>query len=316
VNAYPVATLRGWQSTNLEQGNSSTFQPLTVNTFLLLHRLHNAALCYYSGVTHSSKVQPLKLHGGIYEFTYLLLLVNFIELPHQTLTTSSFLPDSSRRPLSRPVEVRQISPFPFAIPELLDPFLPISILITMGSRRYDELPRRVFGLKCSQHRCFQMRPILRYYNKRAGQKTDKEKQIESLVSLEKNLPDPEAEAIRQWLATNPGHEDYTALYRALNSLRWNRGEAGEREQILEDAPILKECEVCMDSWELENFPPQEITASCSHEVAVCNDCLTRSVDTQIPEVEWDHIVCPQCDETLTYEAVKQWASLEAFRRYE
>jgi hypothetical protein len=161
-----------------------------------------------------------------------------------------------------------------------------------------------------------MRPILRYYNKRAGKKTDKEKQIELLVSLEKNLPDPEAEAIRKWLSTNPGHEDYTVLYRTLNSLRWNVVEAGVGDQLLEDAPILKECEVCMDSREEENFPQQGITALCSHEVAVCNNCLTRSIDTQIPEEEWDQIVCPQCDETLTYEAVKQWASLEAFKRYE
>jgi hypothetical protein len=72
----------------------------------------------------------------------------------------------------------------------------------------------------------------------------------------------------------------------------------------------------MDSLEQGDFPQQEITASCSHEVAVCNNCLTRSVDSQIPEAEWDHIVCPQCDGILSYEAVKEWASLEAFERWE
>jgi hypothetical protein len=162
-----------------------------------------------------------------------------------------------------------------------------------------------------------MRPVLKYYNKRVGSR--KEKQFEHLVSLKNELRIEEAEAIQQWFREQQlnSHPNYEKLYRKLDSLRRLRGIKGkldEKDPILKISSTLKECDVCLDYVAEEAFPQQKITSSCAHELAVCNNCLTRSVDTQIQEVEGDHIECPQCDQNLPYEVVKQWASPRAFER--
>jgi len=180
-------------------------------------------------------------------------------------------------------------------------------------------PKSVFGLKYPQHTCFLMRPVLKYYKKRVG--TSKVKQFENLVSLRVELRTEEAEAIQHWFREqklNP-HPNDEKLYRTLDSLRGLRGIKGrldENDLILKTPSKLKECEVCLDSVAEEDFPQQKITSSCDHKLTVCNNCMTRSVDTQIEEVELDQITCPQCDRLLPYEGVKQWASPRVFERYD
>jgi hypothetical protein len=164
-----------------------------------------------------------------------------------------------------------------------------------------------------------MRPVLKYYNKPCGQNSVKVKQLERLVSLERELHIEEAQAIQQWFREQwlNSHPNYEKLYRTLDSLRRRRGIKGkldEKDPILKTSSKLKEFEVCLDFVAEEAFPQQKITPSCAHELTVCNNCVTRSVDTQIQEVEWDHIECPQCDQSLVYEVVKQWASPRVFER--
>jgi hypothetical protein len=187
----------------------------------------------------------------------------------------------------------------------------------MASRQHIPLPKTLFGLKFSQHRCFLMRPVLKYYKKRLG--SCKGKQFEHLVSLKNELRTEEAQAIQQWFREQKlnSHPNYEKLYRTLGPLRRLRGIKGvldEKDPILKTSSKLKECEVCLESVAEEDFPQQKITSSCAHELTVCNNCVTRSVDTQIQEVEGDHIECPQCDQNLAYEVVKQWASPRVFER--
>ncbi len=76
-----------------------------------------------------------------------------------------------------------------------------------------------------------------------------------------------------------------------------------------------ECCVCMDTLVAELFPQQKITQICNHDPKVCQKCLSQSIDTQIPDVAWDQVKCPECPETLPYAVVKGWASPAAFERY-
>jgi hypothetical protein len=85
------------------------------------------------------------------------------------------------------------------------------------------------------------------------------------------------------------------------------------QQVLE--PLFRDCCICMDSFDDSNFPRQKITTACSHRASVCLSCLTQSIDTQIPDVAWDHIKCLECSKLLPFDVVKTWASNEMFERY-
>ncbi|KAE9380098.1 hypothetical protein N431DRAFT_314511, partial [Stipitochalara longipes BDJ] len=77
-----------------------------------------------------------------------------------------------------------------------------------------------------------------------------------------------------------------------------------------------ECIVCFENLDLETFPQQKLTESCTHKPRVCGDCLTRSINAQIEQVSWDEVGCPECRQVFSHEVVKQWASPEAFTRYD
>lgn len=80
-------------------------------------------------------------------------------------------------------------------------------------------------------------------------------------------------------------------------------------------PSFRDCCVCMDSLSHSNFPQQKITATCNHSPTVCLGCLTQSINSQIPDVAWDQVKCPECSEPLPFDVVKTWASEEFFERY-
>jgi hypothetical protein len=71
----------------------------------------------------------------------------------------------------------------------------------------------------------------------------------------------------------------------------------------------------MDTLGAELFPQKKITQLCNHDPTVCQNCLSQSIDTQISDVAWDQVKCPECPETLPYDVVKEWASPAAFERY-
>jgi hypothetical protein len=71
---------------------------------------------------------------------------------------------------------------------------------------------------------------------------------------------------------------------------------------------------CVETLRSENFPSEKLTQECNHEPTVCNPCLTRSIDPQSPEVEWDQVKCPECSTVLHFEVVKRHASAHMFER--
>jgi hypothetical protein len=191
--------------------------------------------------------------------------------------------------------------------------LSLSFAMVRPGKRYEEFPKRIFRLKCSQHRAFKMRDVLSYYNKRFGQKATKERLLKLLVKLEGEVNDAEHSAIHQCLSSESTTNHVRKL---LNVARGVAAEQGDGNKLPPPPAPQVDCCVCMESLNAENFPEQKITALCSHEPTVCRTCLTQSLDSQIPDVAWDQVRCPECPETLPYDVVKDWASPEAFERYQ
>jgi hypothetical protein len=75
-----------------------------------------------------------------------------------------------------------------------------------------------------------------------------------------------------------------------------------------------DCSVCTESLDATAFPQTKITELCNHNPTLCQSCLSQSLDSQIPDVAWGQVRCPECPETLPYERVKVWASAEGFQR--
>ena len=76
---------------------------------------------------------------------------------------------------------------------------------------------------------------------------------------------------------------------------------------------LKRCTVCLEDYGLDMFPATVCTDSCDHEVNICTGCTSAHIDTRI-ETSPGNVSCPTCLETLSFEAVKLYASAEAFER--
>jgi hypothetical protein len=160
-----------------------------------------------------------------------------------------------------------------------------------------------------------MRDVLSYYSKRFGQKATKERLLKLLVKLEGEVSDAEHAAIHKWLSV--GSTTTPNLRKLLNTTRGIATELDDGVKLSPPPPPPPQidCSVCMESQDAKNFPSQKITVLCNHEPTVCRTCLTQSIDSQIPEVAWDQVKCPECPETLPYDVVKDWASPEAFERY-
>ena len=179
------------------------------------------------------------------------------------------------------------------------------------AKRYPDFPKRIFGLKCTQHRVFKMRDVLGYYSKRFGQRATKERLLKLLVNLEDEVEAAEDNVIRQWLSV----ESSTSRNLA-NLLNATRGiQSGFPTHPPPPQPQI-DCSVCMESLDATAFPQTKITELCNHNPTVCRSCLSQSLDSQIPDVAWDQVRCPECPETLPYGRVKVWASAEAFERYQ
>jgi hypothetical protein len=145
-----------------------------------------------------------------------------------------------------------------------------------------------------------MSNVLGYYKKQFRHKATKYQLLRLFFKLEADITDAERAAVHQWLSEHCTADHADVLIKQLNDLRG----------IL--SPI--DCCVCMDSLDARLFPQQRITSLCNHEPTVCRSCLTQSIDSQIPDVAWDQVKCPECPEALPYDVVKEWASKDAFER--
>ena len=191
---------------------------------------------------------------------------------------------------------------------------------------YENLPKKIFGLKPCQHRAFKMRDVLVHYDIRVGMKTTKLDMLKSLVRVEKDVSDRERKRIGLWFSGYWCHRGTfkEALYREPpNSDNLDEFESAEDSRCDDEAVLTAktsefrstlECSVCMDELGAESFPKDKLTAGCEHEPTVCHSFLTRSVESQIDDKPWDQIGCPECLETLSFETVKRAASVTFFER--
>ena len=162
-----------------------------------------------------------------------------------------------------------------------------------------------------------MKEILDYYHKGIPRRATKVQLLQQLVQLEREVNEGEKVNIANWLSGRFGSEPLASIIHS--SMVAEASPVPNIEEQYFDGGGWKspsiECMTCVETLRSENFPSQKLTRECNHEPTVCNDCLTRSVDLQIPEVEWDQIKCPECSTILPFEIVKRHASPLMFERY-
>lgn len=174
-----------------------------------------------------------------------------------------------------------------------------------AAKRYAAHPKSIFGLKCSQHRAFKMTIVLKYYQKSCGAKAPKQRMLTFMAALEKEVTSEESDIISEWLqGMRPAPLLEERLEERLNDCRG-----------IDDGSKKQECSVCLESFRSREFPKQKLSVACQHESTVCGGCVTQSLDTQIPDVSWDNVTCPECPEALGYDAIQKWASADAFEKY-
>ncbi|KAF2656696.1 hypothetical protein K491DRAFT_578106, partial [Lophiostoma macrostomum CBS 122681] len=77
-----------------------------------------------------------------------------------------------------------------------------------------------------------------------------------------------------------------------------------------------ECMVCAESRSIRHFPQRPPTAQCTHSVNTCRRCLRSWIKTQFANRIWDQIGCPECQRTMQYTDVREFAAADVFRRYD
>lgn len=73
------------------------------------------------------------------------------------------------------------------------------------------------------------------------------------------------------------------------------------------------CSVCSDDKRISEMP-RKITASCTHPVTMCKECVTQWIASSLDTVAWDRLKCPECPELLRFEDVRAFASPDIFER--
>lgn len=127
-------------------------------------------------------------------------------------------------------------------------------------------------------------------------------------ALEQEVTVEDSQLIQKWLIRGGS---FRALRLLLNGVRGIDDSSDyEDEDATPPPPPRRDCCVCNESLGMESF--QKTATSCQHEPSSCRQCLTRHIDTQIPEMAWDQVSCPECPETLGFGAVKEFASEATF----
>lgn len=80
-------------------------------------------------------------------------------------------------------------------------------------------------------------------------------------------------------------------------------------------PKQIECAVCFETKPRSKFPKgNKITESCEHDMDVCSECLTQSIDIQFNGNIWNRIDCPSCGARLAAEDVNRFGSEDVRER--
>lgn len=153
--------------------------------------------------------------------------------------------------------------------------------------------------------------LLNHFEKQFNKRATKMALFYQLRELEQELRAVPVAAIEDWL------QDDTQTEADIAQLLDFMDGKIELHELISQTPQQPqaECCVCMEKLGIDNFPREAITQQCNHAPTVCRNCLTQSIDSQIPEKERDQIQCPECRETLPYDVVKEWTSPESFERY-
>jgi hypothetical protein len=188
------------------------------------------------------------------------------------------------------------------------------------AQRYADLPKRIMGLRCSQHRAIKMIQVLDHYNKQCVRAAKKAQMLKLMVLLEEEITDAEKKVIGDWMLSES--RDFKEALNA-NSSRSNEDsdfdvplallKRHSTAQRVVPPPDL-ECSVCMDSFPRHAFLQHTITDSCNHEVTVCNLCAKRSVQVQMADQPYQQIACPECPELLTLDIIRIYSTPEDFDR--
>jgi len=195
----------------------------------------------------------------------------------------------------------------------------------------------VMGLTFSEHRRDALQQVLAYHGQRYHGRWTKRLLLAAMASLERTLNMQETSIITAWCRQprfGTVQESYAARRRRIDveesaaAKASNPGKGAPKDKDDNNSGTLKKehdheetnarflhrrhCRVCLELFFRDNV--LLITPSCNHEVAVCDSCITQSVESQIDEQPHDQISCPECHERLTQEVVARFASAEAFQR--
>lgn len=78
---------------------------------------------------------------------------------------------------------------------------------------------------------------------------------------------------------------------------------------------LRNCTICEEQVGYLDWP-EKISATCKHEVTSCTPCLQGYITTALDENQIDNITCPECEEEMGHENLRDHATNEQFARYD
>lgn len=174
---------------------------------------------------------------------------------------------------------------------------------------YEGVPSSIFGISRSRWSVDKAQEFPRYFGKRYVTKDRKPALLKKVALLEARVPYIETAEIQKWLNVRRG----PSLRDRLDAVRRRtKDEPTEGEELFYQE--RKECSVCMEPQWVKEFPSKKLEALCNHQPSVCSSCVTEHISSQISEIAWDQITCPECPQALSFEVIKAWASENAFEK--
>jgi len=193
------------------------------------------------------------------------------------------------------------------------------------ARDYSTFPGKICGHRCSRYEKDQLCQILNYYRQNFRKSWSKDRLLERLVIAEGRLTEEEKAIVQRWMSQRPKAPQPFSQFVAEQAVKDARGDlplaipTKKRNIIVPSVAVSStaiDCIVCMESLESDNFPKHKITPSCGHQTTTCTSCLAQAIESQILDVPWDQIKCPECPELLDFASVKQAVSPQAFERHD
>jgi hypothetical protein len=87
-------------------------------------------------------------------------------------------------------------------------------------------------------------------------------------------------------------------------------------RLAQERARLKECCVCGDSKNRDDFPIKSPAEGCDHPPNTCKECLQSWMASEFDTKGCDGIKCPECSQTLEYQEVQEAASKVTFEAYD